>query len=109
MRSREVMANGVVETVMDGDNSGDLIIKRESDAEALVERNKALRNDGFTGEGKDKTGLRWIGSVDPNVIAMWNQIDGVDIMRMPADEFEKYMMKKLLDPDWKNLRVTDRI
>jgi hypothetical protein len=102
---RLVNDNGVIRTSIEQD--GDTVtIHSQQDVEPALERNRRLRQetDGMSDGGT----MYHIGSIPWNVITIWNKLDGVDFMQMPAKDQEKYMMRKLQDPDWAYLRTTDR-
>ena len=97
--------NGIIRT--EGEVVGDTItFHTEQDVEPIIERNKMLRDEttGISEEGN----LYHIGSVPWNVINIWNQADGINFMQMDAKAQEKYLFRKLKDPDWAYLRTTDR-
>ena len=96
--------NGIIRT--EGEVVGDTItLHTTQDIEPILKRNKTLRDE-TTGISEGGN-LYHIGSIPWNVITIWNQTDGINFMQMEAKEQEKYLFRKLQDPDWAYLRTTD--
>jgi hypothetical protein len=83
-------------------NGKDLAIEHVQDCEDIIERNKRLRN-----EPQRSDWGRHIGTIPNVILVRWMTEDNVNVMGMPAEEFGKYIKRKLSDPDWAHLR-TDR-
>ena len=78
---------------------GFVIETRSNIAEALVERNKQLRNSGAKMQGK---GMRYVGSVDPVEFMKWCKEDP-DFTKDPNK-----LYRKLRDPDYAAFRVVEK-
>ena len=79
---------------------GDLIVHSYQDCEAIIERNKALRSL----PQKCDWG-RHVATIPNNVLLKWMLEEGVPVFGMPAHEWDKFLKKKLSDPDWRDLRT----
>jgi hypothetical protein len=79
--------------------NGDLTVHHHQDCEDIVERNKRLRGEAQQGD------LRHIGSIPNGILLKWMLEEGVPVLGMPADEFARFIRRKLDDPDWRHLRT----
>ncbi len=90
---------GIVKQFLREDNEGLVIETRSNIAEALMERNKRLRNSGIVPESQ---GMRYVGSVDPVIYERWCKED-------PELRYDvKKLYKKLKDPEYSNFLVVDK-
>ena len=76
--------------------------ERVQDVEPILERNKLLR----TLPQRSDWG-RHIATIPNVILERWMKEDGVNVLGLPADEWGRFIRKKLDDPDWRHLR-TDR-
>lgn len=84
---------------IDGDT---LTFERVQDVEPILEQNKRLQN-----AGKQKGDFRHIGSVPNVILEKWMNELGVPVLQMPKHEFDRFIRKKLNDPEWRHLRTYD--
>ena len=96
---RLIENDGVRTLIHHHDVEGNVVETRSNVAQAIVERNKALRNSGSTMQGN---GMRYVGSIDPVIYERWLKEDP-DIARDPNKLFAK-----LKDPDYAAFLVVDR-
>lgn len=72
------------------------------DVEPVLRQNAADRDsDGFTA---DRTKRREA-SIPFDVFNQWCYARGVNALRLPPDEFRKFILSFINDPDWKHLRT----
>lgn len=83
-----------------GHNDGTFTVSASQDVEPILERNKALQN-----AGKQKGDFRLIASIPAIMIEKWLNEEGVPVLKMNKHEFNKFIRKKLNDPDNKWLRI----
>lgn len=83
---------------------GKVVIERIQDIETILDRNKFLQNEKQTWAGY----WHHIGTIPNVIIEKWMNEEGVNILKMPADEWGQFIKRKLRDPDNKWLRTTDR-
>lgn len=81
---------------------GDLLVDYYQDCQDIIDRNKALQN-----EPQKSDWGRHIGTIPNGILLHWMVTEGVNLFALPADEFGRYIKRKLDDPDWRFLR-TDR-
>jgi hypothetical protein len=81
---------------------GELTVHHRQDCEPIIERNRALR----ALPQKSDWG-RHIASIPNAILLKWMLEEGVPVFGMPAHEWDRFLKKKLNDPDWRELR-TDR-
>jgi hypothetical protein len=100
--------DGLLETIQDHPDGtdGKLLITRSSDVAPLLDENAAVRN---SGRKPDTKWGRKIGSIDPVMIDAWGKAEGINPWKMAAEEFEAWVIRKLMDPDFKSFRTVDRI
>jgi hypothetical protein len=79
---------------------GDLTVHHFQDCEDIIERNKALR-----GEPQKSDWGRHIATIPNNILLKWMLEEGVPVFGMPAHEWDKFLRRKLADPDWRDLRT----
>lgn len=93
---------GVRYDMVDGDKDGEFHIIGKADAQAILDRNMAMRNhnDGWA-PGK---GLRRAASIPLHLIEHWKQTEGWDAFN--PDHADK-LAQKLNDPDYFYLRTAE--
>ena len=79
---------------------GDLTVHHHQDCEPIIERNKALR-----GLPQKSDWGRHIASIPNGVLLKWMLEEGVPVYGMPAHEWDRFLRKKLSDPEWRDLRT----
>lgn len=79
---------------------GDLTVAHFQDCEDIIENNKRLRALPQTSDWG-----RHIASIPNNILLKWMLEEGVPVFGMPAHEWDKFLRKKLADPDWRELRT----
>jgi len=80
---------------------GDLNVRHFQDCEDIIESNKRLRTLPQSCDWG-----RHIASIPNNILLKWMLEEGVPVFGMPAHEWDKFLRKKLSDPDWRELRTT---
>jgi hypothetical protein len=97
------MSQVKTQLIDDGDR---MVAKRTQDIEAILDHNKRLQNQSqkFGGYGD----ARWhhVATIPNVIIEKWMIEDGVNLLAMRSEEFEKFIEKKLRDPDNAWLRTT---
>jgi hypothetical protein len=79
---------------------GTLAVRHYQDCEDIIARNKALR-----GEPQKRDWGRHVATIPNNIMLRWMLEEGVPVYGMPAHEWDKFLRKKLRDPDWRDLRT----
>ena len=79
---------------------GTLAVRHYQDVEDIIERNKRLRSE----PQKSEWG-RHVATIPNNILLKWMLEEGVPVFGMPAHEWDKFLRKKLNDPDWRDLRT----
>lgn len=83
---------------------GLIYAERIQDVEKILDWNKALQ-----GEAQEWAGdWHHIGTIPNVVIEKWMNDDGCNILAMRGEEFDRYIKRKLRDPDNAWLRTTSR-
>ena len=80
---------------------GNLAVRHYQDCEDIIERNKRLRQEPQTSDWG-----RHVATIPNNILLKWMLEEGVPVFGMPAHEWDKFLKKKLNDPDWRNLRTS---
>ena len=80
---------------------GDLTVSHFQDCEDIIENNKRLR-----ALAQRSDWGRHIASIPNSILLKWMLEEGVPVFGMPAHEWDKFLKKKLADPDWRELRTT---
>lgn len=94
--------NGVAESLHFDDAEDTFTIRREHDAQAIIDANKAWQADA-AGWSPSRE-LRRIASIPPLVVEVWKQTYGVD----PTKPAHHDLLRRLLnDPDNRFLRVSE--
>lgn len=85
-------------------SEGTITFERIQDVEAILERNKQLQNM------PQKWAGEWhhIASIPNVILERWMNEDGVNMLALSGDEFDRIVKRKLRDPDWAWLRTTNR-
>jgi hypothetical protein len=83
-----------------GERRRDLVVRSFQDVEDIIERNKRLQN-----EPQKSDWGRHIATIPNNILLKWMLEEGVPVLGMPAHEWDKFLRKKLNDPDWRHLRT----
>jgi hypothetical protein len=91
-------ATGVLTTLELKD--GDLVVRSFQDVEDIIERNKRLRS-----EPQKSDWGRHVATIPNNILLQWMLEEGVPVFGMPAHEWDRFLKKKLRDPDWRDLRT----
>lgn len=79
------------------------IIRTHQDVGPYLERNKRLAN-----EGRHRTADRFMelaATIPNNIAYQWMIDDGINWFALPKHEKNKYLKRKLNDPDWRYLRT----
>jgi len=93
-----------VRTLFHPHNDGSVTVQRVQDVEPVLEANKFLQ-----GEPQNRSEVfRRVASIPAIIIEKWMAEDGAPVLSMPADEFGRYIAKKLRDPENRWLRTVDK-
>ena len=79
---------------------GDLTVHSYQDCEDIIARNKALRGAPQTCDWG-----RHVATIPNNILLKWMLEEGVPVYGMPAHEWDRFLRRKLADPDWRDLRT----
>ncbi len=90
----------------DDESAGQVTVERVQDVEPILDNNKRLLNDGTNGYSESKD-LKRVASIPLVVIEQWMKKDGVNFLSLSGPERQKYLRKKLNDPDNRWLRTSD--
>jgi len=80
---------------------GTLAVRHYQDCEDIIERNKQLRQ-----EPQKSDWGRHVATIPNSILLKWMLEEGVPVFGMPAHEWDKFLKKKLNDPDWRDLRTS---
>jgi hypothetical protein len=90
--------SGILTTLrMEGRN---LTVHHYQDVEDIIEANKRLSS-----EPQKSDWGRHVATIPNNILLQWMLDEGVPVFGMPAHEWDKFLKKKLNDPDWRDLRT----
>ena len=81
---------------------GTLAVRHYQDVEDIIERNKRLQN-----EPQRCDWGRHVATIPNNILLKWMLEEGVPVFGMPAHEWDRFLRKKLNDPDWRDLRTSE--
>ncbi len=81
-------------------NDGDLTVRHYQDCEDIIESNKRLQN-----EPQKCDWGRHVARIPNNILLKWMLEEGVPVFGMPAHEWDRFLKRKLRDPDWRDLRT----
>lgn len=79
------------------------IQRHDPDVEPALEWNKTLQNTPQKTES-----FHHIASIPAIVIEKWMQESGAPLLSMPAHEFQRFIRRKLRDPEWMWLKTTNK-
>jgi hypothetical protein len=79
---------------------GDLTVHHSQDVEDIIARNKRLQS-----EPQRSDWARHIATIPNAILMRWMLEEGAPVLGMPAEEFGRFIRKKLNDPDWRHLRT----
>ena len=74
--------------------------ERIQDVEPILDHNKALQS-----MPQKSDFMRHIATIPCVILEKWANEDGVNIFKMPREDYSRYLRKKLNDPEWRYLRV----
>jgi hypothetical protein len=103
----------LVDTAFDGtqeiahfNSDGDLLgVEYLNDVETVLDRNKALQNQGNKGYGESRE-WKHVASIPPSVLLKWAADQGVSFDFINSREgFENIVLKMIKDPDYRYLRT----
>lgn len=80
----------------------DLIRERAQDVEAILDRNKALQNEP---QKTSETLGHHLASIPLIIVEKWRNEEGADILKMGQQELQRFLRRKLNDPDWQYLKT----
>ena len=80
---------------------GDITVERVQDVEPIIDQNKRLQ----ALPQKRAGSFRHIGTIPNVILERWIVEDGVNYLALSKEEFDRMIMRKLRDPDWKWLRT----
>jgi hypothetical protein len=84
--------------------NGEFTIQRhDPDVEPTLEANKALQK-----ETQKSESFHHIASIPAIIIEKWMSESGAPLLSMPSHEFQRFIRKKLRDPDWLWLKTTSK-
>ena len=90
-----------------GDNDNQFIMARMQDVGSILDQNKKKQNDELEGYSKSQD-LKQVASIPMVVAEKWIKDDGVNWLSLTGSDREKYIRKKLNDPDNAFLRTDNR-
>lgn len=79
------------------------IQRHDPDVEPTLEHNKALQK-----EPQKSESFHHIASIPAIVIEKWMSESGAPLLSMPAHEFQRFIRRKLRDPEWLWLKTTSK-
>lgn len=97
--------DGMVSTFEYDEMTDTAIVKQTQDVNPILERNKKLQNEGKH-RTKDKA-LQLAASIPNIVVHQWMIEDGVNWLALPKHEKHKYLRRKLNDPQYRYLKVSE--
>lgn len=83
-------------------NDGSFTVERVQDVEAILDRNKAFQNEP---QKKSEFMGHHIATIPNVIIDKWAMEDGANLLAMDKHEADRYLRKKLRDPDWRWLKT----
>lgn len=90
----------MIETRLHGTGDGRIVIERIQDVEPILDLNKALQNTPQRTES-----FRHIGTIPNIILERWMNESDENILRMSSKDFDRFIHRKLRDPDWAWLRT----
>lgn len=82
---------------------GKIISQRQQDVEPYLDANKAAQNAGAPSFAPT---FRKVASIPNVVIEKWMAEEGAPVLSMNKAEFDRFIKRKLNDPNWKYLKTT---
>jgi hypothetical protein len=82
---------------------GVIHIHQKQRCDAIIERATQLRNEG----GVKTAHGRLAGVIPPGLALQWGKEHGINPFRLPGRERMEFWKRKLNDPDYKKLRVSE--
>lgn len=79
-------------------------IEWTTDAQSILDQNMVDRNDGSNGYGKSRE-WKHLARVDIGLLRRWEIELGVPVQFLETKEGLPVLLKKIKDPDYKNLRT----
>jgi hypothetical protein len=79
------------------------IQRHDDDVSPTLERNKALQK-----EPQKSESFHHIASIPAIVIEKWITEENVPVLSMPSYEFQRFIRRKLRDPEWAFLKTTSK-
>lgn len=95
--------SAVKTTYHEGENPGDLIVKRTMDAEPVLEYASAMRNSGL-GRGKD---MHLAAVFDPVTVERYCSLNGITLEEWMVNE--EHVRRMLNDPALSKFRVQHKV
>jgi len=80
------------------------VVNRVQDVEPILKANKIAQTDGSDGYTASRD-LKRVASIPLVVVEQWMKQDGINVLALTGDEQQKYLKKKLNDPDNRFLRT----
>lgn len=97
--------DGVTQTLHFDEGADTFTYNWAMDAEPIIEANKRLQADNFTGMTRDKS-LKHVARIDAVTAQLWETLYGLDWNRIGKDPAEDRKLDALLnDPDWRHCRT----
>ena len=93
-----------VTTYYRGHVNGRVVVETVQDCQGIIDQNKRDQT-----AGKSRGDLRKIASIPAVIWNKWMIDDGVNLNKMPREEKNRYLRRKLNDPDWKWLKPIDEV
>jgi len=90
-----------------GETDDQFVVERTQDVEPILNQNKKRQNDGLDGYSPSRD-LKQVASIPLVVAEQWMKADGVNWLSLTGKDREKYLRKKLNDPDNAFLRTDNR-
>lgn len=84
---------------------GVIHIHQKQRCDEILERAKRLRDQGGVKAGPQKLA----GIIPPGLALQWGQEHGINPFRLPGKERMEFWKRKLNDPDYKKLRVSEGV
>ena len=97
--------DGVKQTLHFDDDADTFTYNWRTDAEPIIESNKRLQADGYTGMTKDKS-LKHVARIDAVTAKLWETKYGLNWSMIGKDPAQDRKLDALLnDPDWRLCRT----
>ena len=96
--------SGVITDAVYDEGTERLVVRRSQDVEPIIERNKAMANEGRKWDFGDDWG-RLYARIPNIVIEQWMREDGVNVLALEGDDQGKYLRAKLNSSDYRDLKT----